>query len=162
VRKILNRLTLALASGFYISYLPARLQPQKHWTGAGTLGTLWGLASWFLVSTAPVPQLAAIAGGIAASIFICGRAEKIYGKKDDQRIVLDEWAGYWVAAALLPRTGGTLIAAFILFRIFDMWKGPAGRWLSKLPGGYGVVLDDILAGLCANLTLQVFRFFLSS
>ena len=162
MRKILDNLSLTLATGFYVSYIPAYIQPKKHWTGAGTLGTLWGFIFWTYVPLSPMPQLAVIAFSIALAFWACGRAEAIMGVKDDQKIILDEWVGYWVAAALLPRTALYRISAFVLFRILDMWKGPLGKRLSKLPGGPGVVLDDILAGLTANLALQAFRFFLSS
>ena len=162
MRKILRNLTLALATGFFVSYIPARIQRGKRWTGAGTLGALWGLVSWHLIPLSPVPQLAIITLATALSIFICGEAEMIFGNKDDQRIVLDEWVGYWTAAALLPRSAAYLVSAFVLFRIFDMWKSPPGRTLARLPGGPGVVLDDILAGIYTNLALQACRFFLSS
>jgi phosphatidylglycerophosphatase A len=162
VRKILNIISLTLASGFYLSYLPARLRKGKRWTGAGALGSLWGLLTLPLVPREPILQGATLLGAIGLSIVVCGRAEAILGVKDDQRIILDEWAGYWVSIAFLPREWTTLVSGFILFRFFDMWKGPLGDKVSKFSGGWGVVLDDVLAGLAANLTLQAFRFFLSS
>jgi phosphatidylglycerophosphatase A len=83
-------------------------------------------------------------------------AEKILAHHDDPRIVIDEVAGLWVAAIAVPRTLGPMMAALILFRVFDVFKGPWCRWAARAPGGWGVVADDLLAGLLANLLLHGF------
>jgi phosphatidylglycerophosphatase A len=89
----------------------------------------------------------------AVSIYVSGRAETLYGKKDDQRIVIDEIAGLQVAMLPLAITGLHLCAAFVLFRIFDIWKPfPVDR-LQNLKGGWGVVADDLGAGVYAGLIL---------
>ena len=82
-------------------------------------------------------------------------AEKYFGKKDDGRIVIDEFVGQWVALFLIPCSPGAVLAAFLLFRFYDIVKPfPAGR-SQRLPGGVGVVLDDFFAGIYSNLTLQL-------
>ncbi len=70
---------------------------------------------------------------------------------DDPRIVIDEVAGVWLACAGLPRTALPMILGFVLFRVFDVWKGPWGRTAARLPGGFGIVADDLAAGVIANL-----------
>jgi phosphatidylglycerophosphatase A len=101
-----------------------------------------------------------------AGFFFCltallGRwAVAFYGKPDPRQVVSDEVAGYFVSASLFvrisPLTGA--IAAFILFRFFDIVKPPPCRRLERLPHGYGIAADDIMAGLYANLLLHAVIF----
>lgn len=149
----------ALATGLYLSYIPVKiLQSLGHargkWTGAGFVGTLEGLALLPLLPATPAPFLAVTAAAIAAACWICGRAEIALGVHDDSRIVLDEVVGFWTTVALLPRTVPILAAGFILFRLLDSVKLPPYRWLERLPGGIGVVADDVGAGLVANILLR--------
>jgi phosphatidylglycerophosphatase A len=116
------------------------------------------LALWPALPTAPISYAATVAAAIAAACWICGSAERTLGSHDDSRIVLDEVVGYWVAAAWLPRTWTALLLAFVLFRFFDSVKLPPYRWLEKLPGGVGIVMDDVGAAIAANLLA---RFILS-
>ncbi len=84
--------------------------------------------------------------GIPLSTWAEGRT----GRRDDQRIVWDEMVGLWVALYALPPNWYFLLAAFALFRVFDVWKpfGEPGRQ------GFGIMLDDLLAGVCANICIQ--------
>ena len=86
-----------------------------------------------------------------AGIPLCAWAERRSGRRDDQRIVWDEMVGMWVALYALPPQDYLHFIAFCLFRVFDIWK-PFGE-----PGqrGFGIMLDDLLAGVCANICLQV-------
>lgn len=120
----------------------------------GTAGTLVGifvcLVSW------PLPWLLRLIFVISIAVlavYISGKAETLYGKKDDQRIVIDEIAGYQVAMLPVAITGLNLICAFVLFRIFDIWKPFPVNRLQNLKGGWGVVADDLGAGVCAALVL---------
>ena len=92
---------------------------------------------------------------IVAACGICGSAEKSLKSHDDSRIVLDEIVGFWVAAAWLPRTWTAALTAFVLFRFFDSVKLPPYKWLERLPGGWGVVMDDVGAGIVANLLARL-------
>jgi phosphatidylglycerophosphatase A len=78
-------------------------------------------------------------------------ADDYWGTHDSGRIVIDEVAGYMVTMAAVDRTSwGLLLLGFVLFRAFDIIKPPPVRWLDRnLPGGWGVVLDDIAAGVLA-------------
>src|SRR3989338_5224550 len=88
--------TLALASGGFISYIPVWLLPHRRSTGAGLVGSLWGvlLLSWFPIEE--WRQGVVLAAVCALSVTIADAAEEILGQKDDQRIVIDEFVGFWV------------------------------------------------------------------
>ena len=75
--------------------------------------------------------------------------------KDPQAIVLDEWAGMFTTIAFIPPTLTNLILAFIFFRFFDITKLPPIKSLERLPGSWGIVVDDIAAGIYANIALQI-------
>src|SRR5262249_49744409 len=125
------------------------------WTGAGFVGSLEGLALLPLLPASGAAFWAVVGVSTALACWICGVAEAALGRHDDPRIVLDEVVGMWFAAALLPRAAAPLIAAFVLFRILDSVKLPPYRWLEKLPGGAGVVFDDVGAGIVANVIVRI-------
>jgi len=92
---------------------------------------------------------------IILGFLVSGRAEKIFNKKDARCIVIDEVSGMLLALIFIPYDIKLLILAFILFRILDTLKPyPAGR-LENLPASIGIMGDDIVAGLYANVILQV-------
>jgi len=91
----------------------------------------------------------------AAAIYVSGQAEILFGKKDDQRIVIDEIAGLQVAMLPVAITGLHLCAAFLLFRIFDIWKPFPVNRLQDLRGGWGVVADDLGAGVYGGIILFI-------
>jgi len=95
------------------------------------------------------------------AIHVSGEAEILFRKKDAPQIVIDEIAGFQFAMFLIPPTAGHILCGFILFRLFDVLKPfPAGYCQKMLPGGYGVVTDDIAAGIYANVSLLLLtRFF---
>jgi phosphatidylglycerophosphatase A len=123
--------------------------------GPGTAGTVtaipmaWALAR--LGNGAFLAGLLAITlvGTWASSVFV-----KATGTDDDQRIVVDEVAGYLLTLALVPRTPVHLALAFVLFRLFDIWKPGPIRWVDRnVGGGFGVMADDLAAGAVGALIL---------
>jgi phosphatidylglycerophosphatase A len=76
------------------------------------------------------------------------------GLEDPGIVVIDEVAGMWVSLLFLPLTPVTAVAAFVIFRIFDVVKPFPARRLEDLPGGYGIMCDDLMAGAYANLVLR--------
>lgn len=151
----MKTIAVALASGLYLSYIPGTLF--RHWklTGAGLIGTLWGvvLLSWVPLGIAQ--QLFFWVGVLLVSVVTSQIAEKVMQRIDDPRIVIDETIGYLTTMLWLPHSVAAIIAGFVLFRLFDIWK-PAGiKTLSKWPGGWGVVMDDVLAGVYANIILRL-------
>lgn len=108
---------------------------------------------WFIAprGLAGLPILLAASG---LAVWLSGIAESALGNKDDHRIVVDEIVGYFWAIAYLPSRGWAVsLAAFTLFRVFDVYKIPS-RGVQNLPGGWGVMMDDILSGITANLILH--------
>jgi phosphatidylglycerophosphatase A len=77
------------------------------------------------------------------------------GRKDPGVVVIDEIVGQWIALILIPLCLWTTIGAFLLFRLTDIVKPYPARQLEALPGGWGIVADDLMAGLYANLLLRV-------
>lgn len=149
-------LAVFLATGFHLSYIPSKLAAMRgKWTGAGLIGTLEGLALLPLLPEGGWKLWWTLAASVGLASWVCGKAEKALAAHDDSRIVLDEIVGFWVAAALLPRTPAALGAAFVLFRLFDTVKLAPYRWLERLPGGVGVVADDVGAGIFANVGVRI-------
>ncbi len=123
--------------------------------GPGTMGTLtaiplaWAVSKggpWlFLVATLIISAV----GTVAADVF-----QKAHGTDDDQRIVVDEVAGYFVTLLLVPHTGLHFLLAFVLFRFFDIWKPWPVRLIDRtVDGGWGVMADDLAAGGYAAICL---------
>jgi phosphatidylglycerophosphatase A len=156
------RLAWWLATGFGSGYL--RPAP-------GTWGSLAGLVAWLVLVAgvrwmggAFVPWLL-LAAPIALMLVAIWAADQVVGEtgqKDPSFIVIDEWAGVWFAltpllftATLQPQPlllwAARLVAPFMLFRLFDIWKPGVVDTAQRLPGGWGVVMDDVLAGLLAAL-----------
>ena len=121
----------------------------------GTWGTIpaW-LIAWFFLRGDPVAIGIAIAITFVLSVWSAGEAEKTFGH-DANKIVMDEWAGMMVTVIWLPPTLPWYVTAFFAFRFFDVVKIPPARQLEKLPGGWGVTMDDIVAGIQANFFLQL-------
>jgi phosphatidylglycerophosphatase A len=106
------------------------------------------LIGWFLPTTDLLSTLALIAVGAVIAAWLAGEAERELGK-DAKPIVVDEAVGQSLALLFVPHTIPAFILAFLLFRIFDVWKPLGARQIQRLEGGKGVVADDIIAGLVA-------------
>ena len=140
-----NQLIKMLATGFGAGLSPV---------APGTAGTLVGVLICLLCCPMPwVFRLLFVIAISILSIYVAGQAETLYGKTDDQRIVIDEIAGLQVTMLPVAITGLHLLLAFVLFRIFDIWKPFPVNRLQNLPGGWGVVADDLGAGVYAGFAL---------
>jgi len=146
--EFLNRFFLLLATGFGVGYSP--IVP-------GTLGTLLAIPLYLVLSEIPSPIYElTLMGFFFLSVWISERAEQFFGKKDDQRIVIDEMMGFFITLLCLEKTLLVIVIGFILFRFFDILKPFPIRHLEKRwRGGYGVVLDDVMAGIYANILLHL-------
>lgn len=138
----MNNVILLLASGFGLGYVPK---------GPGTVGSLFGLVL-ALVIPSNVYLYVVIGIGLLG-VWVANEAEKILEEHDSPIIVIDEIAGFLLAS--YGWSGYYLILAFILFRILDVMKPEPLRSLQKLPGGLGIMTDDLLAGLLANLAVRL-------
>jgi phosphatidylglycerophosphatase A len=118
----------------------------------GTWATLiWGVPIGLTVGLLSWPaRLAAAAVVFGVSCRVAGTACAILGRRDSPRVVIDELAGYLVAALAAPRTWQAVALAFLLFRFFDVVKPWPVSWADRrVAGGLGVTLDDVLAGAYA-------------
>ena len=122
----------------------------------GTAGTLVGAVICLACLPLPWPMRLLIAIVLSAlSIYIAGQAEIIYQKKDDQRIVIDEIIGIQITMLPVAINILHLCVGFVLFRVFDILKPFPISNLQKLPGGWGVVIDDVAAGIYAAIVLWI-------
>lgn len=136
------------ATGFGSGYIPP---------APGTAGTLVGLLFYWVFAGLSKPLwLLTIIALTSLAWFVSDEAERLFRRKDAPQIVIDEIAGIqWGLFSITP-TVPHMAAGFILFRLFDIGKPfPARRFEEGLPGGLGVVADDLAAGVYTNLVLQV-------
>jgi phosphatidylglycerophosphatase A len=144
----MNRFFLVLATGFGVGYSPV---------APGTLGTLLAIPVYYFLSniSSPIYEITLI-GFFFLSVWISENAEIFFGKKDDQRIVIDEMMGFLITMLWVPKATHFIVIGFFLFRFFDILKPfPIRRLEKRLKGGYGVVLDDVIAGVYANIILHL-------
>jgi phosphatidylglycerophosphatase A len=146
----MNKLILAIATGLGTGYSPV---------ASGTVGSFLAmLIYWYAFPYNQLYVLALAAIVTAISVYTGGEAEKIFNSRDDGRIVIDEFAGYYVSILFLPKTLFFTIGAFLLFRLFDVIKPWFVNRVQDWKGGWGVTFDDVFAGMFANITLQVIRY----
>jgi phosphatidylglycerophosphatase A len=149
----MNRFFLIIATGFGVGYSPV---------APGTLGTLVAIPIYYFLSDIPSPLYEiTLIGFFFLSVWISENAQIFFGKKDDQRIVIDEIIGFLITMLWIPKTTRFIIIGFILFRFFDILKPiPIRRIERKFRGGFGVVLDDVVAGVYANIILHLIYLFI--
>jgi phosphatidylglycerophosphatase A len=126
----------------------------------GTLGTLIAVPVYWLLAHLAAPwYIGTVAILFAIGVWICRHAERVLGTHDHPGIVWDEIVGYLVAMFLAPPAWVWVVIGFVLFRLFDIWKPFPIRLLERrLRGGVGTMLDDVLAGIYAWASLQVFLY----
>lgn len=142
---IKKKITEIIASCFYIGYIPG---------APGTYGSLFALLliSQFNFLTKNISVVIFIIIGLIFSTLM----EKQTGKKDDQRIVIDEFVGMLITFYFVKPNFAYLIIGFILFRLYDIYKPYPIKKIQNLPSGWGIMLDDMLAGVYARIVLHIF------
>lgn len=142
-----DRAALVLSSWFGVGIIPVI---------PGTFGTLGAIPLILGLSLlGKWAGLIALVVLIVLGVWASGRTEKVLGRTDPSLVVIDEVAGFLVTLLLLPITWLTLLSGFVLFRLFDIFKPwPAGQ-AEALKGGWGIVADDLIAGLYAHLGVSV-------
>ncbi len=142
-----NFLVKATASVFFIGYLPF---------APGTFGSLAGVGLFYLLNgSSQLPYFVCIACVSVLGMITCGRVEKLLNKKDPSCIVIDEVMGMLIALSFMPADLKIVFLAFLIFRILDTLKPyPIGR-IQNIRGAYGVMGDDLIAGIYTNIVLQV-------
>jgi phosphatidylglycerophosphatase A len=153
VRVAVNALAKFLATAFGAGYSPI---------APGTCGTVVAVPVAWALAPLAIWQFSVVAVLVTAlGIVVAARADRAWGTHDDQRIVIDEVAGYLVTMIPVDRTQWTTLATgFIVFRALDIVKPPPVRWLDEhLPGGWGVVLDDVAAGVIGAIAMGALAHF---
>jgi phosphatidylglycerophosphatase A len=150
--QLLRSPTLLLAFGF-----GSGLSPKA----PGTMGTLAAIPLWWLLAQLPLTSyLIVVLIAAVVGITICGRAADQMGVHDHGGIVWDEFVGFWIAMAALPITWQSVILGFVLFRLFDILKPWPISWLDKkVSGGFGIMIDDVIAGLAAAAVIYFLGYF---
>ena len=135
---------------FYIGKLP--LAP-------GTWSSILAVLCWYFlfqsVNHFVLPAISIflfLIGGIASDTIVKDSKEH-----DPSRIVIDEWVGQWVALSMMPINIRTGVVAFVAFRIFDIIKPGPVRKMEKIPGGWGIMADDVMAGIMAYFVVLIFN-----
>ncbi len=148
-----------LCTGFYSGHLPF---------APGTMGALLATLLWLLLAqfvshaALQVATSACIVLFTLAAVSSIRRIEKEWGT-DPSRVVVDEMVGVWIALLAVPpaHEWWAVVAAFVLFRLFDIFKPLGVRRMEALPHGWGVMMDDILAGIYSWVVLMLVNLFLS-
>ncbi|HET6461307.1 MAG TPA: phosphatidylglycerophosphatase A [Syntrophales bacterium] len=142
---LFDRLIKFLATGFCSGLVPF---------APGTAGTIAGIPIYLAFSrTSWTVYFVFAVAFTCLACYVSDKAERIFGEKDASYIVIDEMAGFQWTMFLIAPTVLHVFIGFILFRLFDILKiFPAGYFHRRLPGGYGVVIDDVVAGMYANIT----------
>ncbi len=143
-----HKVVLLASSFFGLGYLP--LAP-------GTWGTVGALGVWWSMRDLTLPWFVGLTLAICAfAVWVAGRAEALYGSHDVQHIVIDEVAGLLVTVIGVPWRWQQVLTAFVVFRLLDSLKPPPIRWFDRhVEGGFGVVIDDIVAGLVGCALLHI-------
>ena len=140
---------LVLATGLGVGFVP--------WM-PGTFGSLLGLPLAWLVMGSNMPlwaKIAVEAGLLLAGLPLCGQAAKLFGRPDPGSVVYDEIAAIPLLFLSVPFTFSTAIAGFIWFRVFDIAKPWPVHRLERLPGGLGIMIDDVAAAVYAAIALWI-------
>ena len=117
----------------------------------GTFGTLAAIPLYLLIAQLDLPYyLAIILLGFGIGVYLCGYTSTALGVHDHSGIVWDEFVGFWITMIAVPVTWQWIAAGFVLFRVFDIVKPwPVKIADTKMTGGFGIMFDDVLAGLYA-------------
>jgi phosphatidylglycerophosphatase A len=153
-------LILSISTGLGSGYSPF---------APGTAGTALAVLLFL-----PFAAFCSTRGGFGLGVYVAGtmmltavgvwaatRAEPIFGKKDAGQVVIDEIAGYLVTMFALPATWPWALAGFAVFRLFDIWKPWPIDGLQRLKGGWGVMIDDLVAGIYGCALLHILAFFIA-
>ncbi|MFN0156926.1 MAG: phosphatidylglycerophosphatase A [Bacteroidota bacterium] len=156
-----------IATGAFVGYIP--------WA-SGTFGTLVGLLIYLIPGMEnPALLFVVIFVGLASGVYTSAKVAPVEGHRltktaerakamfqhgthstpDPSIIVIDEIVGIWIALLFIPKTLAAIVICFILFRLFDIIKPYPAKQLEHIPNGWGIMLDDVVAGIYANIATQV-------
>lgn len=144
-----NLFVKIIATGFGLGYTPII---------SGTIGSLLGILLFYIMLLFEVPVFISVF--ILILLFFLGlitstKAEKIFNKKDPRQIVIDEVVGCLLYVLLIPYNIWYIILGFIIYRFLDIIKPYPANWVQRLHGGWGIMLDDIVAGLYTGVIIRI-------
>ncbi len=146
-----DHLVMAFTTGLYTGFLPK---------APGTWGSLLAIPAHLFFQGRPLwMEAGSLALLSVISVPLCSRAALLLGSSDPPQVVIDEIAGMWLALLAIPAQPLSLLMAFCLFRLFDIIKPPPiGALDRKIPGGLGIMADDLAAGALANIVMLFYLF----
>lgn len=144
----MNQLIMALATGLYVGKIKK---------APGTWGSLAAFVPWFFIKDLPLSSyLIVLVAVFVLGFFVSGSAEKILDSPDAGCIVIDEILGMFITLMAAPAHPAAWVLGFLLFRIFDIFKPFPVSWFDKrIHGGIGIMMDDVIAGIYALISLQL-------
>lgn len=145
----MNPWTRLLATGFFSGYVP--VAPGTAGTAAAMVPYL--VASYLTPGFGVLPWVLFLALITGVAVYTASEGERAWGS-DPGPVVIDEFVGFYVTVAFLPLSPGLGVAGFFIFRVLDILKPPPVRASEKLPRGWGVVMDDVIAGIYGNLLIR--------
>lgn len=146
-REILANPWALLGTGFGVGFSP--------WA-PGTAGTLLAVPVWWYLSYLPLPlYVALVVGSFASGVYICNESSRLLGHGDNPAIVWDEIVGYLVVMTGAPRDALVLVLGFLLFRVLDIAKPWPVSAADRVAGGFGIMLDDLVAGALSWMLLSL-------
>ena len=145
-----NILSNWFSTVFKIGYLPI---------APGTWGSLAALIVWYVLvgHISSITLIVLIVVIFALGVYTSSIIEVDLSIKDPSIVVIDEWVGQWIVLLYLPKSMVWGLVAFLLFRLFDIWKPYPISKLDNMHGGWGIMLDDVLAGIYALVVISILR-----
>jgi len=143
---MLKKLAYILGTGLGSGYVP--------WA-PGTAGSFSALLIFYLIPLADSYWLIFAVILFVAGLWSSTRIERDLGVQDPPQVVIDEWVGQWLALLFLPRSGLILLLGFLIFRIMDILKPFPARNSQVLKGGWGIMIDDVIAAVYTNITIRL-------
>lgn len=144
-------MTKLIATVFFFGYFP--IFP-------GTVGSFLGLIVYSLIYKNPAVYFIVTFALVVVGFMYCGKAEDLFRKKDCKKIIIDDLCGQLISLLFLPFNLKTVFLGFILFRFFDGLKVYPSKKIEKFHGSIGIMGDDILAGIYANIALRLLLIFI--
>lgn len=147
----INLIERVIGSGFFTGYIPF---------APGSFASLLALGLFLIPGFEnPTLQISVISLFTIVGIIIGNKFEKVYGK-DPKQCTIDEMVGMWIALLFVPKYVWYLVLAFILWRVLDILKPFPANILEKVQGGWGIMLDDIIAGIYSLILVHIFVYFI--
>ena len=147
---IIDNAAKIISSGIFVGYIPF---------ASGTFGSLWILALYFLIpdSLFKLVMMFLVPFLYLLGVWTSSRCVEFWGK-DPSKVIIDEVVGMFITLMFMPLNAKIVWLGFLIFRAFDIIKPPPTRLSESLPGGWGIMTDDVIAGVYANLVLRILIF----